>query len=259
MPRFSQSELIKLQKKFKTDAAIGKEFNITRQAVHSMRKVYGISPIPGARTVFKPPRLAKDELIRLQKTLVTDGAIGERFRVSANAVLLMRKKYGIPAIYPNNAKRNAKIIALSRKGMTGTAIAKKFGMSISYACKIIEKANEGRNGVAKRPPAKKSPPRHISKAELINLQRRLKTDAAIAERFGILYWSVYKMRKKYGIPALIPDYIVRNKKIVGLYKKGTSGASLAKEYDLSNNQIYNIIRNAGVETMSARKKKYRQL
>ena len=216
MPRFSQSELIKLQKKFKTDAAIGKEFNITRQAVHSMRKVYGISPIPGARTVFKPPRIARDELIRLQKTLVTDGAIGEKFGVSANAVLLMRRKYGIPAMYPNNAKRNAKIIALSRKGMTGTAIAKKFRMSISYACKIIEKAIDGRNIAAKKPPPKKSPPPQLSKAELINLQKKLKTDSAIAERLGILYWSVYKMRKHYGIPAIVPDYIARNKKIVGL-------------------------------------------
>ena len=50
MPRFSKSELIKLQKKLKTDAEIGKKFGITRQAVHTMRKFYGILPIPGART-----------------------------------------------------------------------------------------------------------------------------------------------------------------------------------------------------------------
>ena len=42
MPRFSKSELIKLQKKLKTDAEIGKKFGMTRQAVHTMRKFSGI-------------------------------------------------------------------------------------------------------------------------------------------------------------------------------------------------------------------------
>ena len=38
MPRITKSQLIKLQKKFKTDAAIGEQFGITRQAIHQLRK-----------------------------------------------------------------------------------------------------------------------------------------------------------------------------------------------------------------------------
>ena len=42
MAKISKSQLIKLQKKLKTDAKIGEEFGITRQAVHQLRKKYKI-------------------------------------------------------------------------------------------------------------------------------------------------------------------------------------------------------------------------
>jgi Mor family transcriptional regulator len=42
MARISKQQLIKLQKKYKTDDAIGKLYNITRQAVHQLRLAYGI-------------------------------------------------------------------------------------------------------------------------------------------------------------------------------------------------------------------------
>lgn len=42
MAKISKSQLIKLQKKLKTDAKIGEEFGITRQAVHQLRKKYDI-------------------------------------------------------------------------------------------------------------------------------------------------------------------------------------------------------------------------
>jgi hypothetical protein len=42
MPRISKAEFLKLQKKLATDAAIGEKFGITRQAVHQIRKLYGI-------------------------------------------------------------------------------------------------------------------------------------------------------------------------------------------------------------------------
>ncbi|NLD94576.1 MAG: helix-turn-helix domain-containing protein [Fibrobacter sp.] len=52
MARISKAELIKLQKKFGTDAKIGEEFGITRQAVHQLRKKYGID----SRTSSNPDR-----------------------------------------------------------------------------------------------------------------------------------------------------------------------------------------------------------
>lgn len=42
MAKISKAELIRLQKKLKTDARIGEEFGITRQAIHQLRKKYGI-------------------------------------------------------------------------------------------------------------------------------------------------------------------------------------------------------------------------
>jgi hypothetical protein len=42
MARISKAQLIKLQKKLKTDAAIGEQFGITRQAVHLLRKKFDI-------------------------------------------------------------------------------------------------------------------------------------------------------------------------------------------------------------------------
>lgn len=157
MPRFSKSELIKLQKKLKTDAEIGKKFGITRQAVHTMRKFYGILPIPGARTVFPPPRISKPDLIKLQTLLITDGAIGGKLGLSTAAVQKIRKKYGVPAKLIDNATRNNGIVSLYKKGMPGTAVAKQVSLSIPMVYKILRKAGMGRNKLArKREPNKTS-------------------------------------------------------------------------------------------------------
>ena len=45
MAKLSKSQLEKLQKKYKTDDAIGKLFGITRQAVHQLRTKYAIPPV----------------------------------------------------------------------------------------------------------------------------------------------------------------------------------------------------------------------
>ncbi len=149
MPRFSKSELLNLQKKFKTDAEIGKKFGITRQAVHIIRKFYGIPPIPGARTVFPPPRITRDELIKLQKKFITDKAIGEKIGISRNHAFIIRKKYGIPAILPDIPKRNAAIVALYKKGLIGRALADKFGLHLITIYNIISDAGAGKRKAAR--------------------------------------------------------------------------------------------------------------
>lgn len=45
MARIGKNQLIKLQKKYKTDEEIGRLYNISRQAVHQMRAKYGIFPV----------------------------------------------------------------------------------------------------------------------------------------------------------------------------------------------------------------------
>ena len=42
MPRFTKNQFLKLQKKHKTDQAIGDLFGISRQAVHQWRDMFGI-------------------------------------------------------------------------------------------------------------------------------------------------------------------------------------------------------------------------
>ena len=85
-------------------------------------------------------RIGKSELIRLQKSLKTDDAIGQKFGITRQAVHQMRKKYGIPSNLAKNDHRNDKIFALYKKGATGMIIAKKFGLSVSQTYRIIENA-----------------------------------------------------------------------------------------------------------------------
>lgn len=76
MARISKSELIRLQKKFKTDARIGEEFGITRQAVHQLRKKYGIE----SRTAGNPER--NKDMVALRESGHSVEAIAKKFKLS---------------------------------------------------------------------------------------------------------------------------------------------------------------------------------
>ncbi|HEX7510132.1 MAG TPA: hypothetical protein VF335_02435, partial [Chitinivibrionales bacterium] len=71
------------------------------------------------------PKISKSELIKLQKSLKTDEAIGKKFSITRQAVHQLRKKYGIPSNLAKNDERNEKILALYKKGVSGTDIAEK--------------------------------------------------------------------------------------------------------------------------------------
>jgi predicted DNA-binding protein YlxM (UPF0122 family) len=68
MARISKSQLIKLQKRYKTDDSIAALFGITRQAVHQLRKRYEVAPVTGKN----------DERDRLIARYYRDGMSGER-------------------------------------------------------------------------------------------------------------------------------------------------------------------------------------
>ncbi len=85
----------------------------------------------------------------------------------------------------------------------------------------------------------------FSRAELIRLRKKFKTDAAIGRKFHISRQYVYRMRKGYAIPSGLADTGGRNKKIIALYKKGVFGRAIAKKFGLSYSMIYRIIRNTG--------------
>jgi DNA invertase Pin-like site-specific DNA recombinase len=95
--------------------------------------------------------VSKTELIKLQKQLGTDEAIGKKFKVTRQAIHQLRKKYGIDSRLADNPERNAKVVALYKKGTSGTEIAKKFELSVSQTYRIINEA-----GALNKKPAKKA-------------------------------------------------------------------------------------------------------
>jgi hypothetical protein len=76
MARISKAELLKLQKKLLTDARIGEEFGITRQAVHQLRKKYGID----SRTAGNPDR--NKEMVEMRDAGKSVETISKKFKLS---------------------------------------------------------------------------------------------------------------------------------------------------------------------------------
>jgi DNA invertase Pin-like site-specific DNA recombinase len=95
----------------------------------------------------------------------------------------------------------------------------------------------------------------ISKAQLVKLQRKHRTDAKIGELFGITRQAVHQLRKKYAIDSSIADNPQRNAKIVKLYKGGTSGTALAKKFELSVSQTYRVINEAKAGKRKGKKRR----
>jgi DNA invertase Pin-like site-specific DNA recombinase len=89
MARISKSQLLKLQKKYHTDQAIGELFSITRQAVHQLRLKYSLEPVPeknGERDT---------EIVRLYKEGVAGTRIAKRYDLSVSQVYRVINK-----VYP---------------------------------------------------------------------------------------------------------------------------------------------------------------
>jgi Mor family transcriptional regulator len=96
------------------------------------------------------PRISKTELLKLQKTLVTDEAIGKKFKITRQAIHQLRKAYGIKSSYADNPARNAKVVSAYKKGTSGTSLAKKFDLSVSQTYRIINEAGALKKKAAKK-------------------------------------------------------------------------------------------------------------
>ena len=100
-------------------------------------------------------RISKTQLIKLQQKLKTDAKIGEQFDISRQAVHQLRKKYGIESVIAKNAERNEKIVKAYKTGTSGTAIAKKFKLSISQTYRVVNESKKGTKKPAKKAAKKK--------------------------------------------------------------------------------------------------------
>ena len=76
MARISKSQLEKLQKKYKTDEAIGKLFGISRQAIHQLRSKYGIAPVENKH------RERNEELSKAYSQGISGTKLAKKFRLS---------------------------------------------------------------------------------------------------------------------------------------------------------------------------------
>ena len=81
-----------------------------------------------------------------------------------------------------------------------------------------------------------------TKAQLISLQKSLKTDNKIGEKFGITRQAIFQLRRKYGISPNTAKNKERNDRIVKAYKSGMSGTKIAEKLGLSISQTYRVIR-----------------
>ncbi|MCL2182429.1 MAG: hypothetical protein FWB85_03040 [Chitinispirillia bacterium] len=104
------------------------------------------------------PKMSKVQFVKLQKKHKTDAAIGEALGVTRQAVHQLRKKLGIESSAADNSGRNAAIIQAYGAGMSGTAIAKKFGLSISQTYRVINALKDKAKRAAKKAEAKAAKP-----------------------------------------------------------------------------------------------------
>ena len=88
MAKISKQDLVKLQKTLKTDANIGAKFGITRQAVHQLRKKYGID----SRTASNPVRNKK--ILSLRKSGKGVDTIARQFELSLPQTYRIIKESG---------------------------------------------------------------------------------------------------------------------------------------------------------------------
>lgn len=86
----------------------------------------------------------------------------------------------------------------------------------------------------------------ISRDQLLKLQRRYRTDAAIGNLYGISRQAVYKLRKRYGIPPVSDRTEHRNTEIANRYLQGRSAPRIARRFRLSTVHVYRILRSMHV-------------
>ncbi len=83
----------------------------------------------------------------------------------------------------------------------------------------------------------------IGRNQFIKLQKRYKTDEAIAKLYGLSRQAIHQLRNRYRIFPVPNKNKERNDQIIGLHKKGVSIIKLAKKFKLSVTHIYRIVKN----------------
>ncbi|GBU21109.1 hypothetical protein R80B4_00998 [Fibrobacteres bacterium R8-0-B4] len=137
VPKVTKGQLCKLQKTLKTDERIGQELNMSRQAVHQLRKRLGVA----AASTEKPERDA--EIAEAYIAGETGIAIAKRFGMSIS------QTYRII----NSANGKGKRRAAARRA--GLPVPKELGRKASGKKKSSAKKAVKKTSAVKKAPAKK--------------------------------------------------------------------------------------------------------
>ncbi|MDG5815496.1 helix-turn-helix domain-containing protein [Chitinispirillales bacterium ANBcel5] len=119
MPRVTKTELLRLQKKFKTDARIGDEFGITRQAIHQLRKKYGIP----SRTSGNPER--NQQILTMRDKGASVEAIARKFKLSIPQTYRIIKESSAPPRKKATKKSAAKKTSVKKSPAKKSTAKKK--------------------------------------------------------------------------------------------------------------------------------------
>ena len=84
----------------------------------------------------------------------------------------------------------------------------------------------------------------MKKFQLVEIQKRLKTDPEIARYFGVTVQYIRQERKKYKVKVIKKSTvdIERNKSIFDDFSKGCNQTEIAKKYGLTRLTIYRILK-----------------
>ena len=89
MARIGKNQLIKLQKKYKTDEAIGKLYGISRQAVHQLRIKYDVPIIEDKYNE------RNEEIVRLYRDGMAGTKIARKLKMSVSQTYRILNSAGI--------------------------------------------------------------------------------------------------------------------------------------------------------------------
>jgi len=136
-------------------------------------------------------RISLAELKQLQKIYKTDKAIGKKIGMTGQGVHKMRQRYGLDFYRSKFEARSRRVIKQYLAGLNAFDIAKKNNISATtvyytvYAKGVVREHNRKRN--------------RMSKEEFLSLQKKLRTDRAIGEKFGVSRQAIQALRQQLGI------------------------------------------------------------
>jgi phage terminase small subunit len=99
----------------------------------------------------------------------------------------------------------------------------------------------------------------ITKNQILKMQKKRMTDAAMGKALGVTRQAVHQMRKKMGIKSSASSKSDRNAAIAKAYAAGEPGTAIAQKLGLSISQTYRIINAAKDKSKKAEKKAINKL